>query len=121
MRVSKYIKLDKDVLLEWVYDDDDFLQKDYTIITDTLRNTRSFANTTSNNNSVNRQLFLIDKRKWGLVDNNRETNKYPFIQFLITQTAPPNLMNVLDLVFATVIVFKLQFLNSIQLFYFHTL
>lgn len=90
MKVSKFIKVDVDVLLEWIYNDDDFVIEDYTIINDTLRDSRAFSNspTTSSqksetNNITNSQLFLLDsqKNKWGIVDTDPETNRYSFLQY----------------------------------------
>lgn len=90
MKISKYIKVDVDVLLEWVYNDDDYVMEDYSIVIDTLRNTRAFSNKaytggvkSSNNNITDNQLFLLDKQrnKWGIVDSNNDTNKYTFLQF----------------------------------------
>ncbi len=90
MRISKYLKLDTDVLMEWIYDDENYLVEDYRIILDTLANTRAFSNseTTNQQDSVTRnttenQLFLIDSltNKWGITDPNTETNKYLFIQY----------------------------------------
>ena len=90
MKVSKFIKVDVDVLLEWIYNDDDFVIEDYTIINDTLRDSRAFSNspTTSSQNSetnniTNSQLFLLDsqKNKWGIVDTDPETNRYSFLQY----------------------------------------
>ncbi len=90
MRVSKFLKVDSDVLLEWIYDDDNFLIEDYRMILDTLSNTRSFSNneetnsqSTQTKNTSKNQLFLLDKktRKWGIVDPNTETNKYLFLQY----------------------------------------
>lgn len=90
MRISKFIKLDQDVLLEWIYDSDNFLQEDYRIIIDTLKDTRAFSNTETTNtvlsetdNTSKKQLFSLDTqtRKWGIVDPNTDTNKYLFLQF----------------------------------------
>ena len=36
MRISKFIKVDNDVLLEWIYDDSNFLIEDYRMIIDTV-------------------------------------------------------------------------------------
>lgn len=90
MRVSKFLKVDNDVLLEWIYDDDNFLIEDYRMIINTLANTRAFSNTEQTNsqdsetkNTSENQLFLIDSqtRKWGIVDPNTDTNKYLFLQY----------------------------------------
>lgn len=89
MKISKFIKVDTDVLLEWIYDDDNYLTEDYRLIMDTLRNTRAFSNKENTgavvsvtNNTTSKQLFLLDtqKNKWGIVDST-DTNKYLFLQF----------------------------------------
>jgi hypothetical protein len=90
MQISKFIKVDVDVLLEWVYNDDDFLMEDYSIINDTLRDTRAFSNQAQTgsqdsitNNVTESQLFSLDplRNKWGIVDPDPETNRYTFLQF----------------------------------------
>lgn len=90
MQISKFIKVDVDVLLEWVYNDDDFLMEDYSIINDTLRDTRAFSNQaqtgsqdSTTNNITESQLFSLDpqRNKWGIVDPDQETNRYSFLQF----------------------------------------
>jgi hypothetical protein len=90
MQISKFIKVDVDVLLEWVYNDDDFLMEDYSIVNDTLRDTRAFSNQaktgsqdSNTNNITDSQLFSLDpqRNKWGIVDPDPETNRYTFLQF----------------------------------------
>lgn len=89
MKISKFVKVDNDVLLEYIYNSDNFLIEDYRITIDTLSDTRSFSNTEETNtlpsstkNITTNQLFLRDKntRKWGIVDPT-QNNKYLFLQF----------------------------------------
>jgi hypothetical protein len=90
MQSSKFVKLDVDVLLEWIYDDSNYIAEDYCIIVDTLSKTRSFSQAektgllnSTTNNLTSRQLFAVDTtiNKWGIVDNNPVTNRYYFLQF----------------------------------------
>ena len=90
MQTSKYVQLDPNVLLEWIYDDQNYISEDYRIIIDTLHQTRAFSNaeTTGNtpsqtNNTSIQQLFLLDatSNKYGIVNPNVQTNAYLFLQF----------------------------------------
>jgi len=104
MKVSKFIKLDNDVLLEWIYDYDNFIAEDYRIIINTLEDTRAFSQTektgvipnTTNNDTI-KQLFTLDKNinKWGIVDSDPQTNRYPILQF---QKFPGNVPHRYDIV-----------------------
>ena len=73
MKISKYLKLDANVLLEYIYDDSNFLEIDYSITTNTLDNSIIYSNVENKN-----QLFLINSqnKKWGYIDN-----KYNYLQF----------------------------------------
>lgn len=85
MRTSKFVNLDPNVLLEWIYDDENFLAEDYNIVVNTLQDTRSFTNAettntlpSTTNNYVSTNLFELDatNKKWAPID----TTKYPFMQ-----------------------------------------
>lgn len=127
MRISKYLKLDSDVLLEWIYDDDNFLTQDYRIVIDTLNDTRFFSNTETsntlpsitNNNTVN-QLFPLDRstNKWGIVDPDPDTNRYLFLQFQKFSGNTPFRYDVLRIHFPVNYTFKdkLGFLLNIELY-----
>lgn len=87
MRTSKFVNLDPNVLLEWIYDDDNFLAEDYNIVVNTLQETRSFVNAettnslpSSTNNFAKTNLFELDivNKKWAPVD----TVSYPFLQLI---------------------------------------
>ena len=52
MKIAKFIKVDKDVLLEWIYDDSNYLTEDYRIIIDTLTNTISYSNNEESHKQV---------------------------------------------------------------------
>lgn len=87
MQTSKFVNLDPNVLLEWVYDDENFLTEDYNIIVNTLQDTRAFSNATTTNtipsvtnNHVDTVLFELDatNKKWAPVD----VTQYPFLQII---------------------------------------
>lgn len=126
MRISKFLKVDNDVLLEWIYDDDNFLIEDYRIIVNTLANTRAFSNTEKTNsqdsetkNTSENQLFLLDlpTRKWGIVDPNTDTNKYLFLQYKNFSGNVPFRYDIIRLHFPVNYTFKdkLGFLLNINL------
>ncbi len=90
MQISKFQKLDVDILLEWIYDDSNYIAEDYRIIVDTLTENRSFSQNertgivdSITNNTTVKQLFLLDRtsNKWGIVDPNPLTNRYHFLQY----------------------------------------
>ena len=87
MRTSEYVVLDQNVLLEYIYDNDNLLIEDYIINVNTLTSERSFINSkftnnieTTTNNIEENTLFEIDNsnRIWAPVD----TTKYPHLQNL---------------------------------------
>lgn len=84
---SKFVNLNPNVLLEWIYDDTNFLAEDYYILINTLQNTRGFINAettntlpSTTNNYASTNLFPVDapNNKWGLIDQNA----YPFLQLV---------------------------------------
>ena len=80
MRVSKYIKPDVNILMEYIYDDSNLISEPYEILVNIKDNSKSFISTDSSitaNTSAN-QLFQIDpvNRKYGKVD----TTNYTFLQ-----------------------------------------
>lgn len=117
MRSSKFIKVDKDILLEYIYDDDNYKSYDYRVIIDTLRDTRSFSNI-ENFNKTENQLFILDptKNKYGIVDYT-ETNKYYNLQFQKYTGNVPFNYNIIRLHFPVNYTFndKLGFLLKIGL------
>lgn len=81
MKVSKYIKLNKDILLEYIYDDGNNVSESYGILINSRENSYSYVselNSTSNNTKSN-QLFQLDKitNFYGIVN----TNNYSFLQY----------------------------------------
>jgi hypothetical protein len=90
MQISKFQKLDVDILLEWIYDDSNYIAEDYRIIVDTLTESRSFSQNemtgvvdSITNNTTDKQLFILDKttNKWGIIDPNPLSNRYHFLQY----------------------------------------
>lgn len=127
MKISKFLKVDNDVLLEYIYSADNYLIEDYRIIIDTLSDTRSFSNNEYTNtidsitkNTSKNQLFLIDNqtKKWGIVDPNTDTNKYLFLQYKNFSGNVPALYDKIKLHFPVNYTFKdkLGFLLNVKLY-----
>jgi len=79
MRVSKYVNLDANILMEYIYDDANLISEPYEILINTKDVKNSFLSTTSGSlNTIDNQLFLIDSisRKYGIVN----TSNYSFLQ-----------------------------------------
>lgn len=79
MRVSKYINLDANILMEYIYDTNNLLSEPYEILVNTKDNKNSFLSTTSGSlNTLSNQLFLIDpvSRLYGISN----TTNYSFLQ-----------------------------------------
>lgn len=68
-KVSKFLKLHKDVLLEYIYDDGNLISEPYNILVNSKEKTNSYIayDTTVTNNNLDNQLYLIDAidNKWG--------------------------------------------------------
>lgn len=79
-KVSKYVKLDKNILLEYIYNDSNLIGEPYNILVNSkYRNQAYVAGSASvTNNSIDNQLFKIDtlSSRYGLID----TNYYTFLQ-----------------------------------------
>lgn len=80
MRVSKFIKPDVNILMEYIYDDTNLISEPYEILVNIKDNKRSFMSSDSSltSNTTTNQLFLIDpvNRTYGEVD----TDNYAFLQ-----------------------------------------
>jgi hypothetical protein len=61
-KISKFVKLDKDVLLEYIYDDGNLLSESYDILVDSRDRSQSFISGISSvsGNTIGNQLFKID-------------------------------------------------------------
>jgi hypothetical protein len=79
-KISKFIKLNKDVLLEYIYDDSNLLSEPYNILINSRNRSQSYISTPSSetNNIQNNSLFRLDivENKWGRVN----TDIYSFLQ-----------------------------------------
>ena len=73
-KISKYIKLHKDVLLEYVYNDGNLIADDYKVLTDTRVRSRSYyaADGSTTGNVLANQLFNVDLTgvRYGKVDTS---------------------------------------------------
>ena len=80
-KVSKYVKLNKDVLLEYIYDDGNLISEPYNILIDSRDRRQSFISGGSSvtGNTLGNQLFKIDPvtQKYAKVN----TSFYSFLQF----------------------------------------
>lgn len=80
MKISKFAKVHRDVLFEYVYNDGNLISEQYKVIVNIKDGINSFisTDTSSTNNIKSNQLFRIDAitSKWGKVD----TNYYSFLQ-----------------------------------------
>lgn len=81
MRVSKFIKVHKDVIIEYIYDDSNLIGDLYKILVNIKDNTNSYVagDTSRTINTKSNQLFKIDgvTNNYGIVD----TTNYGFLQF----------------------------------------
>jgi hypothetical protein len=61
-KISKFVKLDKDVLLEYIYDDGNLLSESYDVLVDSRDRSQSFMSGISSvsGNTMGNQLFRID-------------------------------------------------------------
>lgn len=79
-KVSKYVKLNKDVLLEYIYDDGNLISEPYNILIDSRDRRQSFISGGSSvtGNTLGNQLFKIDPvtQKYAKVN----TSFYSFLQ-----------------------------------------
>jgi len=80
MKISKFVKVDKNILIEYIYDDLNLVGENYKVLVNTNSRAQDFVsadNVFTINNQSN-QLFVIDPvaNKYGLVD----TTNYNFLQ-----------------------------------------
>ena len=80
-KISKYLKLDKNVLLEYVYNDGNLIGEKYKILTDSRNKKRSYiaTDTSGTGNTQINQLFNLDlvSTKYGKVD----PSYYSYLQY----------------------------------------
>jgi len=79
-KISKYIKLDKNILLEYVYDDNNNISEAYDILVNSKEKSQSYMATITSGtgNTQGNQLFKLDaiSNKYGKID----TSNYSFLQ-----------------------------------------
>ena len=79
-KISKYVKLDKDILLEYIYDDGNLISESYDVLVDSRDRRQSYIAATSSvtANTLGNQLFKIDSvsQKYGKVN----PSSYSFLQ-----------------------------------------
>lgn len=79
-KVSKYVKLDKNILLEYIYNDSNLIGESYNILVNSKYRTQAYVagSASITNNTIANQLFKIDtlSNRYGLID----TNYYSFLQ-----------------------------------------
>ena len=80
-KISKYIKLDKNILLEYIYNDGNLIGEQYKILLDSRDRRQSYiaTDTSGTGNTQANQLFRLDaiSGKYGKVD----TNYYSYLQY----------------------------------------
>ena len=80
-KISKYLKLDKNVLLEYVYNDGNLIGEKYKILTDSRNKKKSYiaTDTSGTGNTQINQLFNLDlvSTKYGKVD----PSYYSYLQY----------------------------------------
>lgn len=85
MRTSKFLNLDENVLLEWIYDDDNLLIEDYKVVVNTISEQRNFINANATNTIAS---STNNTQPYSLIEINNENNRwgymnetiYPFLQ-----------------------------------------
>jgi len=79
-KISKYVKLDKNVLLEYTYNDNNLITESYNILVNSKYKSQSYlaASTSTTSNSALNQLFKLDtvSNRYGKID----TSYYSFLQ-----------------------------------------
>lgn len=80
MKVSKFIKVDRNILVEYIYNDQNLIGESYKVLINSENDKMSFmsGDTSATNNSQNNSLFPLDPidNRWGKVDSNN----YNFLQ-----------------------------------------
>lgn len=85
-KASKFMKLNPNILMEWVFDSEHYVSENYKVITNLNENKKRSFLSTSNLNNINNNLFCLDSvlQKYTLPD----PAKYNFLQEQDYNTAP---------------------------------
>jgi hypothetical protein len=79
-KVSKYVKLDKNILLEYIYNDGNLIGESYNVLVNSKYKTQAYVagSASITGNTIDNQLFKIDtlSSRYGLIN----TNYYTFLQ-----------------------------------------
>jgi hypothetical protein len=79
-KISKYVKIDKNILIEYIYNDGNLIGESYNILVNSKYKTQAYVagSASITNNQVDNQLFKIDtlSSRYGLIN----TNYYSFLQ-----------------------------------------
>jgi hypothetical protein len=79
-KISKYVKLDKNILLEYIYNDSNLIAESYNILVNSKYKSQSYLGSTGSgtNNTIENQLFKLDtvSSRYGKVN----TTTYSFLQ-----------------------------------------
>jgi hypothetical protein len=88
-KISKYVKLDKNILLEYIYNSENNISEAYDILVDSKEKKRSYlaTDTSGTNNIKGNQLFRLDNvsNRFGKID----TSYYTFLQVKNYATSNP--------------------------------
>ena len=78
MQTSVYQKVNKDILLEWVYDDDNFIQESFHVLNNLKDKTLSYVGGDLTANTFNNQLFPVNivTNTWAKIN----TSTYNFLK-----------------------------------------
>jgi hypothetical protein len=85
-KVSKFMKINPNVLMEWTFDNQNYISENYKVITNLNENKKRSFLSTYNVNNINSNLFQLDSvlKKYTVVD----TTKYNFLQEQDYNSAP---------------------------------
>ena len=85
-KVSKFMKLNQNILMEWIFDSEHFISENYKVITNLNENKKRSFLSTSNLNNLNNNLFQLDSvlKKYTVVN----PAKYNFLQSQDYNSAP---------------------------------
>jgi len=85
-KISKFMKINPNVLMEWIFDNEHFVSENYEVITNLNENKKRNFLSTTGNNVKNSNLFQLDPvlRKYTIID----TSKYNFLQEQQYSSAP---------------------------------
>jgi len=88
-KLSKFVKVDKNILLEYIYDDNNNIGESYEVLVNSKDRKQSYlaTSTSGTNNTQNNSLFVLDKvsNKYGKID----TSQYSFLQLRSYSSSTP--------------------------------